>query len=392
MIEPTARNTAPAILAAAVIIAKDDPDAVMLVSPSDCQIADAEAFRTCAKVAETAAIDGKIVTFGVSPTSAETGYGWLELTDNTADGVTELKRFVEKPQLDLAEKMLADGGYLWNAGIFMFKASTIIQAFEEHASHMLPLVQASVDKAQNDLGFLRLDLKSWESIDGVSIDYAVMEKASNLWVAPYHSSWSDLGGWNSIYNAMEVDGEGVASSGPATIIDCKNSLLRSEVEGLELVAIGLENMIVVAMNDAVLVTDRARSQDVKIAVEALRKKGAKQAEAFNHDHRPWGHFESLAYGERFQVKRIVVHPGAALSLQSHVHRSEHWIVVSGTARVTVEDTVTLLTENQSIYIPLGAKHRMENPGKMPMVLIEVQTGAYLGEDDIVRYEDIYARQ
>ncbi len=391
VIEPSARNTAPAILAAALVIANKDPDAVILVTPSDHEIADAESFRACVRGAKAAAIDGKIITFGVIPTYAETGYGWLELTNETADDVTALKRFVEKPPLDLAEKMLADGGYLWNAGIFMFKASKIIEAFEKYAGDMLPLVRASVEKAQQDMGFLRLDPKSWEAVADDSIDYAVMEKADNLWVAPYPSSWSDLGGWNSIYRAMDADKDGVASSGAVTSIDCKDSLLRSEVEGLELVGIGLNNMIAVAMNDAVLISDRGRSQDVKIAVEALKKKGAKQAEAFNYDHRPWGHFESLAQGERFQVKRIVVHPGAALSLQSHVHRSEHWIVVSGTARITVDDSVTLLTENQSIYIPLGAKHRMENPGKVPMVLIEVQTGTYLGEDDIIRYEDVYAR-
>lgn len=391
LIEPSARNTAPAILAAALVIARDDPDAVMLVTPSDHEIADADAFRACVKRAEAAATDGKIVTFGVTPTYAETGYGWLELGTETVGDVTALKQFVEKPPVDLAETMLEEGGYLWNAGIFLFKASTIIEAFEMHAAQMARSVRASVEKAQHDLGFLRLDPEAWDEVEEDSIDYAVMEKADNLWVAPYPSSWSDLGGWNSIYRAMDCDPDGVASSGAVTSIDCKNSLLRSEVEGLELVGIGLENLVAIAMNDAVLISERGRSQDVKTAVAALKKKDAKQAVAFNYDHRPWGHFESLAQGERFQVKRIVVHPGAALSLQSHVHRSEHWIVVSGTARVTIENNVTLLTENQSIYIPLGAKHRMENPGKVPMVLIEVQTGTYLGEDDIVRYEDVYAR-
>lgn len=391
LIEPSPRNTAPAILAAALVIAKHDPDAIMLVAPSDHEISDPDAFRACVSNAAAAAASGKIVTFGVNPTYAETGYGWLQLGTKTSQGVTVLKRFVEKPPLDLAEQMLAEGGYLWNAGIFMFKARTIIDAFEKHAAHIMAPVRAAVQKAHTDLGFLRLDPDAWKDVAEDSIDYAVMEHAENLWVAPYPSAWSDLGGWNAIYNAMEADEDGVARSGPVTSIDCSNTLLRSEVDGLELVGIGLDNLIAVAMNDAVLISDRSRSQDVKIAVEALREKGAKQAEAFNYDHRPWGHFESLAQGERFQVKRIVVHPGAALSLQSHVHRSEHWIVVSGTARITIEDSVTLLTENQSIYVPLGARHRMENPGKVPMVLIEVQTGAYLGEDDIVRYEDVYSR-
>jgi mannose-1-phosphate guanylyltransferase/mannose-6-phosphate isomerase len=218
-----------------------------------------------------------------------------------------------------------------------------------------------------------------------------MEKADNLSVVPFSAGWSDLGGWDAVWRAAVPDDRGVVRSGPATAIDCDDTLLRSEDAALEVVGIGLKNLIVVAMPDAVLVADAGRAQDVKLAVAALKAKAAKQAENFPKDHRPWGWFESLVIGERFQVKRIHVHPGAALSLQSHHHRSEHWIVVSGTARVTVDDEVKLLTENQSVYIPLGAVHRMENPGKVPMVLIEVQTGTYLGEDDIVRYQDVYAR-
>jgi len=219
----------------------------------------------------------------------------------------------------------------------------------------------------------------------------VMERADNLSVVPFAAGWSDLGGWDAVWRETSRDADGVAVSGPATAIECRNTLLRSEAETLQVVGIGLENLIVVAMPDAVLVADASRAQDVKKAVAMLKLKKVKQAENFPKDHRPWGWFETLVVAGRFQVKRIVVHPGAALSLQSHVHRSEHWIVVSGTARVTVNDEVRLMTENQSIYIPLGAIHRLENPGKVPMVLIEVQTGAYLGEDDIIRYEDIYAR-
>ena len=219
-----------------------------------------------------------------------------------------------------------------------------------------------------------------------------MEKAKNLAVMPYHASWSDLGSWESVYNEVGKDTSGNALSEHATAIDCKDTLLRSEVPGLELVGIGLEEMIAIAMPDAVLVARKSDSQRVKEVVERLQERGAKQATMFASDHRPWGYFESIASGNRFQVKRIVVHPGAALCLQSHFHRSEHWIVVHGTARVTVDETVQLLTENQSIYIPLGSVHRLENPGKVPMVLIEVQTGSYLGEDDIIRYEDVYSRQ
>ncbi len=391
LIEPEARNTAPAILAAALMVARTDPGATLLVAPSDHAIADPAAFRACVRAALPAAEAGRIVTFGIKPTYPETGYGWLELDGAPEAGVAPLKRFVEKPGPEAAAAMLKDGGYLWNAGIFLFQVKTILAAFEAHAPQMVDPVRRAVDAATPDLGFLRLAPEPWSEAPSDSIDYAVMEQAPNLAVAPYTSGWNDLGGWNAIAREMETDADGNAQSGNVTLIDCSNSLLRSETEGLELVGIGLDNLVAVAMDDAVLVADRTRAQDVKQAVVALKKKGAKQAESFAYDHRPWGHFESLAQADRFQVKRIVVHPGAQLSLQSHMHRSEHWIVVSGTARVTIGDAVTLVTENESVYVPLGAKHRMENPGKVPMVLIEVQTGAYLGEDDIIRYEDIYAR-
>ncbi len=390
LIEPEARNTAPAILAAALTVARTDPAATLLVAPSDHAISDPAAFRACAEAALPAAEAGQIVTFGIKPTYAETGYGWLEL-DGGTDAIAPLKRFVEKPDEATAERMLADGGYLWNAGIFLFRADTIIGAFETHAPAMMEPVRRAVEEAKTDLGFLRLAPGPWAGAEKESIDYAVMERAGNLSVAPFAAGWNDLGGWNALAREMQPDESGNVSSGDVTAIDCTNSLLRSESAGLELVGIGLDNLVAVAMDDAVLVADRSRAQDVKLAVAALKEKGVKQAESFAYDHRPWGHFESLAVGDRFQVKRIVVHPGAQLSLQSHMHRSEHWIVVSGTARVTVNETVTLLTENESVYVPLGSRHRMENPGKVPMVLIEVQTGAYLGEDDIIRYEDVYSR-
>ena len=287
--------------------------------------------------------------------------------------------------------MLASGQFLWNAGIFLFSVKTILAAFRAHAPDLLAPVQAAVDQGQPDLGFLRLDPAAWQGAADISIDYAVMEKAANLSVVPFGGGWSDLGGGDAVWRESGPDAAGVVTSGPATAIDCADSLLRSEGEGLELVGIGLENIIAVAMPDAVLVAAADRAQDVKQAVAALKEKRAKQATEFPMDHRPWGWFESLAVGDRFQVKRIHVHPGAALSLQSHHHRSEHWIVVEGTARVKIDDAVKLVTENESVYLPLGCVHRMENPGKMPMVLIEVQTGAYVGEDDIVRYEDVYAR-
>lgn len=392
LIEPDARNTAPAILAAAIHLARTDPDALMLVAPSDHVIPDAQAFRSAVQTGVAAAEEGMIVTFGIRPTRAETGYGWLELVGPATEGTTiALKRFVEKPPRDLAETMLAAGNFLWNAGIFLCSARTMLDAFARHAPDFLAPVTAAVDAARVDLGFLRLDPAAWSTAESLSIDYAVMERADNLVAVPFGAGWSDLGGWDAVSAEMRPDAQGNALGGNATAIDCHGTLLRAEDSGVELVGIGLSDILAVATADAVLVAHRSRAQDVKKAVDLLKAKGAKQAESFPRDHRPWGWFETLALSDRFQVKRIVVKPGAALSLQSHLHRSEHWIVVNGTARVTVDDSVRLIGENESIYIPLGAKHRMENPGKVPMVLIEVQTGSYLGEDDIIRYEDIYSR-
>jgi mannose-1-phosphate guanylyltransferase/mannose-6-phosphate isomerase len=392
LIEPQGRNTAPAVLAAALHVAANDPEALILVAPSDHAIADAEAFRATVHQGVPAAQAGQIVTFGIAPTRAETGYGWLEIDRVSAEaGAAPLKRFVEKPDAVRAEAMLAEGNYLWNAGIFLCSARTIIAAFQAHAPGLVAPVQSAVELAKADLGFLRLDAEAWGRAEAISVDYAVMERANNLSVVRFAGRWNDLGGWDAVALEMGADGQGNSLAGAATSFDCRDTLMRSESDGVELVGIGLENLFVIAMNDAVLVADRSRAQDVKKAVEALKAKGAKQAEAFATDHRPWGWFETLALSNRFQVKRIVVKPGASLSLQSHHHRAEHWIVVEGTAKVTIDSQVKLITENQSVYIPLGTKHRMENPGKLAMVLIEVQTGAYLGEDDIVRYEDVYAR-
>jgi mannose-1-phosphate guanylyltransferase/mannose-6-phosphate isomerase len=298
---------------------------------------------------------------------------------------------VEKPDQARAEQMLQDGHYLWNAGIFLFSVRTIMDAFARHAPRLIEAVRPAVELARQDLGFLRLAPDPWAEVEDISIDYAVMEKADGLAVVPFGAGWSDLGGWDAVWRESSPDARGVALRGAATAIDCDSTLLRAEADGQVVVGLGLRDLVVVAMPDAVLVADKSRAQDVKLVVQTLKSKQAVQAETFPRDHRPWGWFDSLAIGDRFQVKRIVVNPGAALSLQSHHHRSEHWIVVEGTARVTIDDTVQLVTENQSVYIPLGAVHRMENPGKVPMALIEVQTGTYLGEDDIIRYEDVYAR-
>ncbi|WP_299628690.1 mannose-1-phosphate guanylyltransferase/mannose-6-phosphate isomerase [uncultured Tateyamaria sp.] len=395
LIEPEARNTAPAILAGALHLAETDPEALMLVVPSDHVIPDTDGFQATVTAAVPAALDGRIVTFGIAPDRAETGYGWLELgaaLDPAAPPTLHpLQAFVEKPGAQAAQEMLSGGRHLWNAGIFLFSAATLIAAFETHAPAMLAEVRKAVAGAEQDLAFTRLAPEPWARLEDISIDYAVMEKADNLSVMPYNGHWSDLGGWDAVWREAGPDAAGVVTSGPATALACQDTLLRAEDPQQELVGIGLTDIIAVAMPDAVLVAHKDRAQEVKKAVAALKEKGAIQATTIPRDYRPWGWFESLVVGGRFQVKRIVVNPGAALSLQSHHHRAEHWIVVEGTARVTIDEDVKLVTENQSVYIPLGAVHRMENPGKLPMVLIEVQTGSYLGEDDIVRYEDVYSR-
>ena len=394
LIEPEGRNTAPAVLAAAFHLAQSDPEALMLVAPSDHVIPDTNAFLAAVSAAAPRARTGDLVTFGITPPRPETGYGYLELAaqgDAGADTPQNLARFVEKPDAATAREMLAQGTYLWNAGIFLFTAAAAITAFETHAPDLIAPVRAAVDTAQHDLGFTRLAPGPWVGLEDISIDYAIMENSDNLAVMPYRGGWSDLGGWEAVWLESGPDADGNVVTEQATAIDCSGTLLRSETPGLEVVGVGLEDMVVVAMADAVLVAPKDQSQRVKEAVGTLRQKGASQATQLPRDYRPWGWYESLIVGGRFQVKRIHVHSGAALSLQSHHHRSEHWIVVEGTARVTVDETVKLLSENQSVYIPLGAVHRMENPGKVPMVLIEVQTGTYLGEDDIIRYEDVYAR-
>lgn len=389
LIEPAARNTGPAILAAALHLAAVDPEAMLLVMPTDHSIPDVAAFRAAVAAGVPRAAAGKIVTFGVRPDRPETGYGWIAVKGSPVEGEAQpVERFVEKPPLDKAEAMLAEGRFLWNAGIFLASAKSLIAAFETHAPDLVAPVRAAVAEARRDLNFLRLAEAPWAGARDISVDFAVMETADNIEVVPLGGAWSDLGDWNAVWRE---NGSGMVRQGAVTAIDCQESLLRSEVEGQHVVGIGLTDLVVVAMPDAVLVADRSRAQDVKTAVAEMKARSVRQAEVFPRDHRPWGWFETLALADRFQVKRIVVKPGAALSLQSHIHRAEHWIVVSGTAQVTVGDEVKLLSENQSVYVPLGAIHRLANPGKVPVVLIEVQTGAYLGEDDIIRYEDIYDR-
>ena len=395
VIEPSAKNTAAAVCAAALCLDRDDPGALMLVAASDHVIPDAKRFRETVAAARTAAIEGQLVTFGIRPTRAETGYGWLELSEPPTPGFDPvpqpLKSFVEKPDSARAAELLASGMHLWNAGIFLFTTTALLEAFEKHAPEVLAAARSAFEGAEQDLSFTRLDARAWDSGPSISIDYAVMEKADNLSVVPYGGAWSDLGDWHAVWREGQPDEAGVVTAGAATAIDCSDTLLQATDEHQELVGIGLKDVVAIAMPDAVLVAHKDHAQEVKTAVAALKAKGAAQAETLPRDYRPWGWYESLVLGARFQVKRIVVHPGAALSLQSHNHRSEHWIVVEGTAKVTIDEDVRLVTENQSVYIPLGAVHRMENPGKVPLTLIEVQTGSYFGEDDIIRYQDNYSR-
>ena len=395
LIEPSARNTAAAICAAAMSLEAKAGDSLMLVAPSDHVIPDAESFRQAVEAATSIARNDQIVTFGIRPDRPETGYGWLELSAKPSDEFAPvgqpLLSFVEKPENVKAQSLLDGGMHLWNAGIFLFSTATILEAFAQFAPDTLTKVRAAFKNARNDLVFTRLAPETWVELEDISIDYAVMERAPNLSVVPYGGAWSDLGDWQAVWREGEPDTAGVVTTGPSMALDCKDTLLQATSKTQEIVGIGLQGIVAVAMPDAVLVAHKDRVQEVKTAVAMLKAKGASQAETLPRDYRPWGWYESLAVGPRFQVKRIVVNPGAALSLQSHHHRSEHWIVVAGTAKVTIDNEVKLVTENQSVYIPLGAVHRMENPGKLPLTLIEVQTGSYFGEDDIIRYEDVYAR-
>ena len=393
LIEPAVKNTGPSILAASIYAMKNDPKAVLLVAPSDHIIPDKEVFHAAVQIGLEHVKSGKLVTFGIAPTHPETGYGYLELasSEGLISDVEVVKRFVEKPDLENAVSMLKSGNYLWNAGIFLFRARDMVSAFERFDPVTLDLVKVAVTEAKADLGFLRLQPEAWSALVPDSIDYAVMEKADNLVAVAYKAKWSDLGGWDAVWAETDKDENGNAVSYAAHIIDCENSLLRAENPSQQLVGLGLDNIIAIAMADAVLVAHKDRAQEVKNVVARLKENSIPQAEVFPKDHRPWGWFESLVLSDYFQVKRIHVNPGATLSLQSHKYRSEHWIVVEGVAKVTIEDQVKLVEAGHSVYVPLGAIHRMENPGSGSMVLIEVQIGTYFGEDDIIRYEDVYSR-
>jgi mannose-1-phosphate guanylyltransferase/mannose-6-phosphate isomerase len=390
LLEPEGRNTAPAICLAALAVAETDPDALILVLPSDHVIAEPEPFHAAVAAGAEAAARGHLVTFGITPDRPETGYGYVELESAPGSGPQPFARFVEKPDRAAAEQMLASGRYLWNSGMFLFPVRGLLAAFDAHAPEIRAACAAALAGAEPDLDFQRPAAEPYLASPDISIDYAIMEKVPGM-VVPVSCGWNDLGSWKTVWAESAPDADGVAASEGALAIGCRDTLLRTDDPERRLVGLGLEGIVAVATGDAVLVADMEQGQDVRRAVDALKAIGAPEATETLRCHRPWGWYRSLAHGTRFQVKQIMVKPGGRLSLQSHHHRAEHWVVVAGTARVTVGEEARLLTENQSVYIPLGATHRLENPGKLDLHLIEVQSGAYLGEDDILRYEDVYAR-
>jgi mannose-1-phosphate guanylyltransferase/mannose-6-phosphate isomerase len=394
VLEPFGRNTAPAIALAALAALKmatgEDPE--LLVLPADHVIRDVEAFQRAVRTALPAVQQGKLVTFGIVPSAAETGYGYIQRGAETAadSGLFQIARFVEKPNLERAQQFLKSGDYLWNSGMFMFRASRYLQELEKFAPQIARVCRAAFDNAASDLDFIRVDAKTFENCPSDSIDYAVMEKTSDAVVVPLDAGWSDVGSWSALHEACESDRHGNVSRGDVISEDSNGNYLYAESR---LVAtVGLQNHVVVETKDAVLVAPKDRVQDVKKLVTRLKEAGRYEHSLHREVFRPWGSYDSIENGERFQVKRLKVKPGATLSLQMHHHRAEHWIVVSGTARITRGDEVFLLEENQSTYIPIGVKHRIENPGMIPLHIIEVQSGSYLGEDDIVRFDDRYGRK
>ncbi|MGH1352301.1 MAG: mannose-1-phosphate guanylyltransferase/mannose-6-phosphate isomerase [Methyloligellaceae bacterium] len=390
ILEPVARNTAPPALIAALYCAQQSADRMILLLPSDHIVSDNEKFRSTVLQGVEAAAQGHIVTFGIQPDCPETGYGYIE-SKATAGNVRDVVRFVEKPDLATAQSYIEDGNFLWNAGIFLYTARAMIDAFEKYAPDTLAACKVALSHANKDLDFLRLDRQAYSEAPDISIDYAIMEKTGGIKTLPLDVGWSDLGSWPAVWDAMEKDANGNVGKGKTLFLDTSNSFAHSE-DGAFLSLIGLDNIFAVAMRDAIVVASKDQAQKVKQVVELLKERDFKEATQHSKIYRPWGWYEGISLEERYQVKRIMVNPGASLSLQSHMHRAEHWVVVKGTLEVTIEDQTHLLTENESTYIPLGRKHRLANPGKLPAYLIEVQSGSYLGEDDIVRYEDVYGRE
>ncbi|ACL03190.1 mannose-1-phosphate guanylyltransferase/mannose-6-phosphate isomerase [Desulfatibacillum aliphaticivorans] len=389
VLEPVGKNTAPAVAAAAIKALALGEDPVLFVLPADHHIQDAEGFLKSAKTGEALAEQGRLITFGVVPHAPETGYGYIRKGESFAEGAFILDKFVEKPDLPTAEQYLASGDYLWNSGMFMFKASVVLEELKKHAPEIVQACKQAVEGGREDLDFFRLDAKAFGQSPSISIDYAVMEKTSQGVVLPLEIGWDDLGSWESLWQTGEKDENSNVLVGDVTTVDVTNSYLHATKRMLA--AVGVSDLVVVETADAILVANRDKVQNVKHIVEELRKRQREEAVSHRKVYRPWGSYESIEVSNRFQVKLITVKPGAKLSLQKHFHRAEHWVVVSGTAIASRDGEEITLHEDQSTYIPLGVVHRLENPGKIPLELIEVQSGAYLGEDDIVRLDDVYGR-
>ena len=387
ILEPVGRNTAPAIAVAALKAMAMGDDPVLLVLPSDHVISDEAGFRQAVLAALPAAEAGSLVTFGIVPTAAETGYGYINAA--AGEGVRAVLAFVEKPDQETAARYVASGEYFWNSGMFAFRALRYLEELAKTQPKMIELARQSLEKATLDADFLRLDRDSFAACPADSIDYAVVEKTDRAAILPIDVGWNDVGSWSALWSVVEEDGDGNAHRGDVIARDCHDTLAISDKRLVAL--IGLSDIVVVDTDDAVLIAHKDRVQEVKDIVATLKRDQRPQATWHRKVYRPWGSYDGIDSGERFQVKRIIVKPGAALSLQMHHHRAEHWIVVRGTARVTCGEKVFLLAENESTYIPLGSKHRLENPGKQALELIEVQSGGYLGEDDIVRFDDVYGR-
>ncbi len=387
VLEPVGRNTAPAIAAAAMQAQADGDDPLLLVLPSDHVVGDVERFRALVAQAMPEAAEGALVTFGIVPDAPETGYGYIKL--GKGDGVRAVDEFVEKPDAATARQYLESGDHVWNSGMFLMRASRYLEELGKYRPDILDACRKAFAGAARDADFLRLDKDAFEACPADSIDYAVMEKTDAARVLPLDVGWNDVGSWAALWQVTAHDDDGNASHGDVLALDCRNSFGWSE---RRLVAmIGLDDMVVVDTDDAVLVARKDQVQKVRDVVGRLKHDARSEAALHRKVYRPWGAYDSIDMAERFQVKRITVKPGGQLSLQMHHHRAEHWVVVSGTARVTRGEDVFLLGENESTFIPMGTNHRLENPGKMPLELIEVQSGSYLGEDDIVRFEDVYGR-
>jgi len=391
VLEPVGRNTAPAVAIAALLASEADPDALILVMPADHWLPDHAAFRAAISAGLKAAQRGRLVLFGLRPAAPETRFGYIHRGEGFADvpDVHEVAGFVEKPDRAAVERLLAADNHLWNSGIFLLPAKLFIDELETHAPDVLAACRRSLAGATRDLDFLRLEESAFEASPSISIDYAVMEKTNRAVVVTAPFDWSDIGSWSALWTMGDKDPSGNVTVGDVILEDASRCYVRGE--GPLVAALGVDDLIITATPDVVLVTTRNRDQDVGKLVERLKNNGHRTATQTLNVHRPWGYYQSIHAGDRFQVKRITVNPGAKLSLQKHFHRAEHWVVVNGTAIVTRDDEEILLRENESVFVPLGCIHRLENPGKVPLNLIEVQSGAYLGEDDIVRMHDIYHR-